>query len=83
MSTISSAPATARNTTGPTRAGRVAAALRRLWVAYITWRLEEAVINQLWSMSDRDLKDIGLTRCEITPAVKGNWTRDRAFRRCS
>jgi uncharacterized protein YjiS (DUF1127 family) len=52
-----------------------------MWLAYINWRLEEAVINQLWSMNDRDLKDIGLTRSEITSAVKGDLTRDRTFRR--
>ena len=44
-----------------------------MWLAYINWRLEEAVINQLWSMNDRDLKDIGLTRSEITSAVKGDF----------
>jgi hypothetical protein len=34
---------------------------------------------QLWSMSDRALKDIGLTRCEIPGAVKGETAIDRAF----
>jgi uncharacterized protein YjiS (DUF1127 family) len=74
MSTI--LPATVRVAAGPSR---LAAALRRMWLAYINWRLEEAVINQLWSMNDRDLKDIGLTRSEITSAVKGDLTfrRDR------
>jgi uncharacterized protein YjiS (DUF1127 family) len=34
-------------------------------VAYITWRTEQAAIAQLWSMTDRELKDIGLTRSQI------------------
>jgi len=50
-------------------------------MAYINWRLEQVVINQLWSMSDRALKDIGLTRSEIATAVKRDGTRDRGSRR--
>ncbi len=41
------------------------AALKRAWVAYINWRLERAAMGQLWSMSDRELKDIGLIRSEV------------------
>ena len=77
MSTISSAPAAAQGTTGHPWTGRLAAALKRWWVAYITWRLEQVVIDQLWPMTDRYLKDIGLTRSEIMTAVKGAATRDR------
>jgi uncharacterized protein YjiS (DUF1127 family) len=57
------------------------ATLKRWWVVYMTWRIEQAAIAQLWSMSDRELKDIGLTRSEITGAVRGEATRDRAFSR--
>ena len=46
-------------------------------MAYVTWRLEQVVVDQLWLMSDRYLKDIGLTRSEITTAVKGDATRNR------
>jgi uncharacterized protein YjiS (DUF1127 family) len=81
MSTIFCPPATIRVAAGQSHSARLCAALRRMGVAYINWRLEEAVINQLWSMNDRDLKDIGLTRSEITSAVKGDLTRDRTFRR--
>jgi len=49
---------------------RLAAAARRLWLAYITWRIEQAAIMALHSMSDRDLNDIGLPRSEIAGAVK-------------
>ena len=53
----------------------------RWWVAYMTWRIEQAAIAQLWSMSDRQLKDIGLTCSEITGAVRGEPARYRAFGR--
>jgi uncharacterized protein YjiS (DUF1127 family) len=39
-------------------------------MAYITWRMEQAAIAHLWSLSDRTLKDMGLTRSEIPRAVK-------------
>ena len=55
------------------------ATLERWWAAYMTWRIEQAAIAQLWSMNDRELKDIGLTRSEITSAVRGEAARDRAF----
>jgi uncharacterized protein YjiS (DUF1127 family) len=41
--------------------------------AYRSWRLEQVAINQLTSLSDRQLKDIGLHRSEIVRAL-----RDRA-----
>jgi uncharacterized protein YjiS (DUF1127 family) len=81
MSTISNAPAAAQGTTGHPWTGRLAAALKRWWVAYITWLLERAAINQLSSLSDRQLKDIGLDRSEITGAVKGRVGRERLFSR--
>ena len=45
----------------------------RLWrwyVAYIEWRLESLAVEHLTRMSDRDLKDIGLLRSQIEPAVR-------------
>lgn len=47
------------------------ATLKRWWVAYITWRIEQAAIAQLWKMSDREFKDIGLTRSAITCGLRG------------
>ena len=79
MSTSSSAPAAAQGRHPWT--GRLAAALKRWSVAYITWRLERAAINQLSSLSDRQLKDIGLDRSEIMGAVKGRVGRERMFSR--
>jgi uncharacterized protein YjiS (DUF1127 family) len=83
MNIISSAPAVAQNTVGHSWASGLAATLKRWLVAFITWRLEQAVIDQLWSMSDRDLKDIGITRSEIRAAVEGGMARRRAFSRSS
>jgi uncharacterized protein YjiS (DUF1127 family) len=75
MIAISSAPAAAQGTAWHTAwrswASGLAATLNRWSVAYITWRIEQAAIALLWSMSDRELKDIGLTRSEITAAVRG------------
>jgi uncharacterized protein YjiS (DUF1127 family) len=50
-------------------------------MAYLTWRLEQAAIAQLGALSDRELKDIGLRRCEIEGAVRRKPKCDRAFNR--
>jgi len=50
-------------------AKRVVAPLRRWLVAYRSWKAEQAAIARLHSMTDRELKDIGLTRSVITGAV--------------
>jgi uncharacterized protein YjiS (DUF1127 family) len=42
-----------------------------------TWRLERMAIDQLNSLSDRQLKDLGLHPSEITGAVKNRETRGR------
>jgi uncharacterized protein YjiS (DUF1127 family) len=71
MSAISSAPAAAQGTAGRFWVRKLVATVERWLVAYMTWRTEQAAIAHLWSMSDRELKDIGLTRSEITGAVRG------------
>jgi uncharacterized protein YjiS (DUF1127 family) len=45
--------------------------IRRCWTAFQSWRVEQAAIAQLWAMSDRELRDIGLNRSEIGFVVKG------------
>jgi uncharacterized protein YjiS (DUF1127 family) len=50
---------------------KLRAAIGRLWVACIAWRIEQVAIVTLNSMSDFDLKDMGLPRSEIASAVKG------------
>jgi uncharacterized protein YjiS (DUF1127 family) len=49
----------------------IGGALARWWRAYITWRIEQWTIARLREMSDRQLEDIGLARCQIEPAVRG------------
>ena len=80
MRTTSSAPAMPRGLAGPPWSARLVAGLRRWHAAYTTWRRQQAAIGQLWSMSDAQLRDIGLTRTEIIAAVKGEAVRYRAFR---
>ena len=59
------------------------ATLNRWCVAYLTWRIERAPITQLWSMSDRQLRDIGISRSEIDSAMRGEAERIGAFSRTS
>jgi uncharacterized protein YjiS (DUF1127 family) len=66
MSTTYSAPA------APSMAGRqfpVLATLRHWCVAYIGWRAECATTAHLHTMSDRDLRDIGLLRSQLPQAA--------------
>jgi uncharacterized protein YjiS (DUF1127 family) len=53
--------------------GRV---LRRWWMAYIKWRLQQLAISKLKAMSDRELKDMGICRVEMEFAVRGEAARD-------
>jgi len=76
MSTISSTAVRRRNAASGLLA-MAGAAIKRWWDSHIALRVERAAIAQLESMSDRDLKDIGLTRSEITGAVRGESARDR------
>lgn len=50
-------------------AKRVAPPFRRWLVAYKSWKAERAAMARLHSMTDRELKDIGLTRSVISGAV--------------
>ena len=58
------------------RAYRLAATLKRWQQAHNKQCIERAAIAELCSMSDLQLKDIGLTRTEITSAASR-----RSFRR--
>ena len=70
MSTISSAPAAAPDMATGSAARRLGPALKRWWMAYMTWRAEQAAVATLSALSDRQLKDIGLTRSGIVGAVR-------------
>ncbi len=43
---------------------------KRFVDAYKAWRARRAAENELYSLSDRDLADIGLTRQDIPYAVR-------------
>ena len=54
------------------------ASLKHWWSSYRAWHFERVAISQLSSLSDRQLKDIGLDRSEIIRAVKSRpkcWPR--------
>ncbi len=46
-------------------------ALKSAWSAYLKRRLHLHACTQLHAMSDRELRDIGLSRSEIEVAVRG------------
>ena len=54
------------------------AALQRAWASFIARRVQQAAIAYLQSMSDRELRDIGLARAKIRFAVTGEHTHDHA-----
>ena len=56
------------------------AILKNWWRAFRERRVQAQTIALLQSMNDRDLKDIGLARAEIEPAVRGPSMRDRIVR---
>ncbi len=58
---------------------RVGEALKRGWLAYMDWRLQQMTVNRLRHMSDRELKDIGLCRSQIEFAVRGQAEGQPAF----
>ena len=59
-------------------AGRsVVRTFKRCWAACMAWHRERRAIAELSSMSDRELKDIGVNRCEILRAVRGDKARER------
>jgi uncharacterized protein YjiS (DUF1127 family) len=45
--------------------------LTRWCTASIKWRLQQSAVSQLQSMSDRGLKDVGISRVQIDFAVRG------------
>src|SRR5262245_60984724 len=86
MSIMSNALAAPSGAARRSWASQLGATLQRWLVAYMTWRLEREAIAQLGSLSDRTLKDMGLTRSEIARVVRGDeerMPRDRRRRRDS
>ena len=81
MSAICSGPATAQGIAQYFPDSGLAAPLRRWWAAYLASRGRRAAMFALCAMSDRELRDIGLARCDIPRAVQGDVARDPTFRR--
>jgi uncharacterized protein YjiS (DUF1127 family) len=81
MITISCAPTLSRTVANQPWVTRLAGTLMRRWIAYTAWRVERAAIRQLWAMSDRGLKDIGLVRSGIPNTVRDHEIRAREFSR--
>jgi uncharacterized protein YjiS (DUF1127 family) len=50
----------------------LAARARRLWDAYWDYQARRATVRMLEALDNRTLKDIGLSRSEIRPAVFGS-----------
>jgi len=70
MSTILSAMLP-RDSAGEQIALTMGATLKGWWIAYMNWRMERLAISRLHSMSDRELKDMGVSRAQIEFAVRG------------
>ena len=79
MRTLSSTTARLQSTV--IQPSQLIARLQSWWVAYLGWRIQREATLQLEAFSDRELQDIGLRRCEIEGAVKGELQREHAFSR--
>ena len=77
MSTTCSAPAAAQATSEHLTGSGFSAALKRWRAAYSARRSQRAAMAALDAMSDLELRDIGLRRCDIPRGVRGEVTRDR------
>ena len=77
MRTLSST--TSRLQSVATQPSQLIASLQSWWVAFLGWLMQREATLQLASLSDRELQDIGLRRCEIEGAVRGALKRERAF----
>ena len=79
MSTTFYTPATVRVRS---RGSVLIATVKKWWMSYLTRRIERAAIVQLHGMSERELRDIGLTRSQIERAVRGELDDGRQGRGC-
>jgi uncharacterized protein YjiS (DUF1127 family) len=80
MSTILSA-ILPRDSIGDRLPRTIGAALKGWWMAYVNWRLERLAITRLHAMSDRELKDMGVSRAQIEFAVRGETAPQPIFSR--
>ena len=81
MNTISSI-STQGETAGSNLLQLLLSTAKRWWLAYLGWRIEQLMIARLRSMTDRQLKDIGIARSHIEFAVRNGAERDRILNSC-
>jgi uncharacterized protein YjiS (DUF1127 family) len=60
----------------------IGVAWRRWLVALRAWKAEQTAIARLQSMSDRELKDIGVSRSEVGRAARDGTARHAVYHRC-
>ena len=70
MSANLSAPTGVQRLAGQFWSRRLVEALQRQWAAYRNWHTQQQAVARLRSMSDAQLKDIGLVRSQIEIAVR-------------
>ena len=80
MSMISSAIPT-RGSVGGRFPRTIGAGLKGWWMTYVNWRLERLAVYRLQSMSDRELRDMGVSRAQIEFAVRGETAPQSIFSR--
>jgi uncharacterized protein YjiS (DUF1127 family) len=76
MTMVLRTPSAAQSFASPARAWSPGTVLSGLWAAYTIWRDKRLAMARLHAMSDRQLRDIGITRSEIEFAVGGERERD-------
>ena len=76
MSTTFNYPSTLRKTIAA-KLFWIGRKIQGWWNDYLSWRIEQAAIARLSSLSDYELKDLGLTRSEISSGVKGRVVQKR------
>jgi uncharacterized protein YjiS (DUF1127 family) len=72
-----SAPTAAQGTAEHVLDGGLAASLKRCWATYLARRSRRTAMAALCAMSDLELRDMGLRRCDIPRGVRGEVARDR------
>lgn len=79
MSTPSKVLAHSEPMAGATFFPRIGKILLGWWTAYLNWRIDRLAATRLQRMSDRELKDIGVSRACIEFAVRADTGRKPTF----
>lgn len=81
MRTVSDPRAAPQNLAGQFWVRGVIDPLKRWLMAYKKWTAERTACAQLHAMTDRELKDIGVTRTDVNYAVRRNAARYGVYSR--